>query len=249
MSTYLAVYHSNAANMTIKDTLASIGNRPYVVMVDLLLDGQCISLSHELQNMRYNTKIHEVQSFSLEDVSYKLSSIINEIRTESLRTGVEEGDFYLEVGGLEHVMAGAVYSAAFREGGIAVYMEEDRVLKKIPFQPAPDVSRVGYLPRLTLDVLHDNGDMDTNSLARLLYADQIVKLTEEEITDFFRQNHNTYKVLENLENKKWIRYNNDTKKYGITELGNTARAMLNLRAEKQEKSTSKKRGRRSETVE
>lgn len=64
-----------------------------------------------------------------------------------------------------------------------------------------------------------------------------------------RQNHNTYKVLENLENKKWIRYNKDTKKYGITELGNTARAMLNLRAEKLEKSTSKKRGRRSETVE
>lgn len=249
MSTYLAIYHSNAANMTIKNTLALLGSKPHVVMIDLLLDGQCISLSRELQNMRYTTKIHEVQSFSMEDVSYKISSVINEIRTETLKVGKEEREFYLEVGGLEHVMAGAVYSAAFREGGVVVYLEDDTTLKKIPFQPAPDVSRVGYLPRLTLDVLYDNGDMDINSLAKSLYADQIVKLTKEEIVEFFRQNHNTYKVLENLENKKWIRYNKNTKKYGITELGNTARTMLNLKAEKQERRTSKKRGRPSETIE
>ena len=171
------------------------------------------------------------------------------MRTETLKAGREEDEFYLEVGGVDHVMSGAVYSAAFREGGTAVYLEEERDLKEVPFPQAPDISRVGFIPRLTLDVLYENGNMDVMRLARYLYADQIVKMTEEEITEFFRQNHHTYKVLQNLTDKRWIRYNRNNKTYGITELGNTARTMLNLKMERQERNPSRKRGRHPEKEE
>lgn len=243
MSTYIAIYNGNSANITVKNTIAHIGNRPYVILLDLLLDGQCIELSNELKNMRYQTKIYEVMSQGLDDISFKLSAIRNEISMELLKNDKDDDEkFYFEVGGLNHVMAGAVFSAAFREGATVVYLEDDNKLRTVVFKQAPDVSRIGYYPRLALEKLHENGGLERSALAEMLYADQIVNLNEEEKEEFFRQNHNTYKVLENLEDRKWIKFENNA--FHITELGNMARVMMNLKNEQESKNPSKKRGRR-----
>ena len=248
MSTYIAIYDGSSADITIKNTIAYLGDKPYVVLLDLLLDGQCIELSNELKSMRYQTKIYEVMSRGLDDISFKLSAIRNEISMELLKKDKDVNEkFYFEVGGLNHVMAGAVFSAAFREGATVVYLEDENKLKTVVFKQAPDINRIGYYPRLALEKLHENGGLDRLSLAEMLYADKILKLNEEEREEFFKQNHNTYKVLENLEKRKWIKFENNT--FHITELGNMARVMMNLKDEQDSKNPPKKRGRRPGTPE
>ena len=198
MTDYIAIYNDGTANLTIKKTLITIGERPNVILIDLLLDGQCIALKNELTSMGFKVHIEDVNSFSLEDLSFKITTIIKQSLIDMMKEGKKYDGFYLEVGGLNHVMAGAMYMAAFRDGCTIVYLDEDGGLRKITFSPAPDVSHISYLPRITLDVLYENGRMDVNRLGRLIYADQLVGKNEEEVQEFFRQNHNTYKVLENL---------------------------------------------------
>ena len=126
------------------------------------------------------------------------------------------------------------------------YLEEDRTLRKIEFIQAPNVDRIGYLTRAALDILYENGKLDLLTFGRLLYADQINDKTDEEKSEFFRQNHNTYKVLNNLEEKGWIR--SEGKMFSITELGNTARVMSDLKTEKDIRYTGKKRGRPKKVI-
>ena len=204
------------------------------------MDGQCIDLSYELKKMGYQTKIYETLSQELNDISLMISTIHSEINLKRIKENKhEENEFYYEVGGLNHILSGAVYSSAFRDGTTAIYLDENDTIQKIRFVQAPDISRISYLPRLTLDILHENGKMDINMLARLLYADQIINMDEEEQTEFFKQNHNTYKVMGKLVEKGWIHYNKNGRLYEITELGNMARVMLNLKNEKRTKGLNK----------
>jgi len=232
MTTYISLYNGIEISATIKKSLISLGNKPNVILLDLLFDGQCIELSNELKKMGYNTKIYEVRNQELNDISLRISTVHKEIILEKIKRNENENEeFYYEVGGLNHIMSGAAYSAAFRNGATAIYVDENDRLQKMKFIQAPDVNNVRYLPELALDKLHEHGPLTMKELKKYLYADKIANMDEEEQTEFFKKYLNVYKIINKLTKKKWISYIKDTKKYEITELGEMARVMINLRNE------------------
>ena len=248
MTHYIAIYNGSHANQVIKDTLTKLDVGRNIILIDTLLDEQCLELSKELQSMRYKCTITECVSEDVNELSYKISAVCTETMVKVWQSGEEQNKFYMEVGTLNGPMAGAVYTAAFREGGTVVYIDDNGDLKEVEYQKAPDVERVNYMPRRALDILYENGKLKIEDIERILYADQILNKTEEEILEFFRQHHNAYKVMERLRDKKWVRYNKNSKYYENTELGNTARALLDLKDEKEKKYPRKPRKKAEETV-
>ena len=187
----------------INGTLKALRGSPDVELIDMNLDGQCIDFSKRLKEMGYRCRISAVSSRDAEDVSFRLSTICNEKIRDSMTERDCGCDLYIEAGGLNTEMSGAVYSAAFREGATAVFLAEDgRMLKKMMFEKVGDIGRVGFLPRTALNLLHENGRMDRGSLERSLYADKLRGLEEIKITEFFKKNHNTYKIMGNLSKKR-----------------------------------------------
>ncbi len=230
---YIAIYHGSASAETINGTLRALGGNPEVEMVDLLLDGQCIELQREMRRSSRPCRISETTSQDPEDIGYRISAICNEKLRAALAEGRRECEFYIEGGGLDHVLSGAVYSAAAREGAAVVYLEEDgRSVRKIRFERIGDVSRVGGMQKMALDILHEDGRTGRAALERRLYSAQLAGKSEEEVGEFFKRNHNTYKVIGNLRRKGWVEYQKRSDAFSITEKGNAARVMIDLENEK-----------------
>ncbi|MBE6519970.1 MAG: hypothetical protein E7Z68_02470 [Thermoplasmata archaeon] len=227
MTLYIAYYNGEKSGPVIKDTLRVLGKDPEVILLDTVFDDGSLRLKSSLEEQGYSVRVEPVDSMDFHDLVNLISVKCIE---HSIRCGRSEikKECYIEAGGLEHVMAGTVFTAAFSNSSSVVYMDGGE-LKKIPYEPFPDVSRIGYLPYRALSLLYAEEKMDFDSIERGLYADQTVGMDEEDVKQFFETHHNAYKVLGNLRRKDWISFNKKSGLYSITSSGNIARVLLKSR--------------------
>ena len=228
MNTYISHYIGENSKSIIKDTLITLGMKPKVVIVDTVLDMECLELKNELEDMHYDVEIKDASAFDINDLSDLLTIICKEQQLKAKQTG-EDLKIFMELGGLDHISAGAVYNTAFSNSCTIVYIGHDGKLKLKEYEPLPDITKTGYHASKTLDDLYDNDGLDMNEISKSIYAEQIVGMSDEELKAFFNTHHNTYKILNNMEKKKWISYNKKTKKYNITNLGIVARLMIHIK--------------------
>ena len=212
-----------------------MGGRLNVIIIDTVFDDGYLGLSDELRSMGYRVKLDAINARDIGSLSNRVTALCKEEELIAIRGGSEKPEFYLEVGGLDHIGSGAMYSSAYNVGSRIVYIDDEGRLIENTFEKAPDVKLIRYAPRKILDTLHEEGDMDRGKLSRKVYADRIVNMSEDEIKDFFSKNHNTYKAIDNVLDKGWVKYNRLDKTFTLTERGNLARVLLNLRDEEKNK--------------
>ena len=226
MIIFVGIYTGESSKDTLIKSPIELGGSPTVYVVDLLYDDGCLEIKDRLGRAGIDCRIKPGEGMGFDAVSNTVSRTCIEARNEGMRCSDGQISIYLEIGNLDNIMTGAMFVSAIRTGGRIVSFHDGECEVLSAFKPLPDVSRRGYVTRKILDTLFQEDGLGYDTIARMVYADEIVGMNENEISEFFGRRHNTYKVLQNLRKEGWIQYNRDDKTYKITPEGNTARAMF-----------------------
>ena len=232
MKGYIGLYTGDSCRPIIKESLRLLEGKIDVFIIDMAFDDEYLSLADELKAVGYTVKLDALDKLDFESISSRISAICIQAELDAINNEEEKARFYLEVGGLDHIMSGAMYTAAYNTGNTVIYVREDGIVQKIQYEPVPEVKLVRYVPGKILDTLYEEGSLDAITLSRKVYADRIVNMNDEQVRNFFNRNHNTYKAIEKIRDMGWIKLNKKSRKYELTEKGNLARVMINLRDER-----------------
>lgn len=227
MKLYVGIYTGESSKDTLIRSPIELGGSPSVCIVDLLYDDGCLEIKERLSMAGIDCSIKPGDGMDFHSVSTTVLRSCIEALNNRLRQGhADRPDVYLEIGNLNNMMTGAMFLAAFRAGGKIVDYESGKCNILSNFKPMPNVNRKSFAARRILDALFQEDGLRHDEIARLVYADRIAGMSESEVTEFFNRHHNTYKVLQNLEEDGWIDYDRGSKTYRITPEGNTARVLF-----------------------
>lgn len=223
---FLTYYQSKEKSEKTKNLLRTLGYNPKVIILDSSFDDGALSLKTSLEYMGYSSMVYPMEKIEFDVICNTLTTICISEKTECILNEDRLDEIFCDVTDLEYIWTGAMFTCAFNNGATVVYCDESGNLTKVPFNPLPDVSRIKYSSQKVLNILYDEEELDLRTISERLYAEKIVDMDDKQKKQFFSTHHNTYKVLENLISKRWVRYSRNTSQYSLTSLGITARALI-----------------------
>lgn len=227
MKIYVGLYTGESSKDVLIKSPVELGGGPSVYIINLLYDEGCLEIKDRLERAGIKCRIKPGEGMEFESVSNVVIRTCLEVRNDEIRAGNSSNiEIYLEIGNLDNILSGAMFHAAIRGGGRIVNYDNGKSEVLSEFKPLPDVSRRGFVSRKILDVLYLEDGLGYDRIARLVYANDIAGMDENEITEFFSKRHNTYKVLQNMRKEGWIKYNTADKTFNITPEGNTVRVLF-----------------------
>ena len=161
MKIYIGLYTGEESKTILLRSPTTLGNRPDVYLIDMVFDDSCLDLKKNLEEAGMRCTIKAGEGWGFNETMNLVFRICIETELEYHREGIIDMEYYLEVGNLDNMLSGAMFTVANRNGGrIVSYDDFSYSLKTIEFKPLPDVSRMGYYSWKALDSLFNDGSMD-----------------------------------------------------------------------------------------